>query len=138
MDSRQAFKFAFIARCIEQKLTASETLQRAKSACDQFEKNANDTLDAVAGAITKPVNAVVEAGRAILPYAMMAPPLFGGAAAYTLNRATDSDEIDVEDVKRRELADTYSRMSAQLNRQHELRQFKRQRQSGRSQRPVTL
>lgn len=138
MDSRQAFKFAFIARCIEQKLTTSETLHRAKAACDMFEKSANDTVDSVVGAFTRPVNAAVDAGRSILPYALAAPPLLGGAAAYTLNRATDSDEVDIADVKRRELTDTYARMTDQLRRKHELRQFKSQRQSGNQNRPVTL
>lgn len=52
----------------------------------------------------------------------------GGGAAYLTNKATDTDDADVDEYKQTELMDTYKRMAEQLRRKRELRDYKSDRQ----------
>lgn len=135
MDDRQAFKFAFLSRCLEDGLSPEESLLRAKTANDRFTKVAEIPFLSEAGVAAKGIaNAAKSTLGYAVPMALMAPPLAGGAAAYVLNKATDADDVDTADIKRRELADAYMRMATQLSRQKALRDYKAQRQAPR-QRP---
>lgn len=118
MQPREAFKIGFLARCVEEGLSPEETHARAKTAADCFAKQAGlkDTVDAVKG-VGVPL-ALLAAG---------APILTGGGAAYFVNKATDTDATDVQEIKDKELADTYRRMADQLRRQRKLRDYKSER-----------
>lgn len=119
MHPREAFKIGFLARCVEEGLSPDETRALAKSASDCFAKQAfglNDTVKAIKS-VTIP-GALALAG---------APILAGGGAAYFANQATDTDATDIEEIKKKELVDTYRRMADQLRRQRKLRDYKAER-----------
>jgi len=132
MLPQEAFKLGFLARCVEEGLSPEQTHNLAKQAADCFSKQA--FMDFV----NNPLKATVDTGKSTIdlakstiPLAMLglaAPPAIGGLAAYMSNKATDVDDAAaVEDVKKQELIDTYRRMSQQLNRQQQLRQYKKDR-----------
>lgn len=114
MTPREAFRFGFLARCVESNLTPEQTHELAKTAFDVLEKQA-----------MQPVQAMVDAAKAVgypaAALALAAPPALGGLAAYFSNKATDIDDDDVESIKRQELISQYRRMTDQLNRAKRLR-----------------
>jgi len=120
MHPREAFKIGFLTRCVESGLTPEATHNLIKSAGDCFNKRADswgkELFDAA-----KDVS---------IPTALMAaaaPVALGGGAAYFANQATDTDATDVEEIKQRELLDTYRRMSGQLKRRKQLQGYKADR-----------
>src|SRR6056297_3719453 len=119
MQARDAFKIGFLARCVEEGLSPEATHDLAKSAADCFDKYASGFKD------------IVDAAKGIAyPTAMLAaaaPIALGGGAAYFKNKATDTDATDIEEIKQKELLDTYNRMAEQLERQKQLRKYKAER-----------
>ena len=114
MDPREAFKIGFMARCIEEGLSQEKT-------AELVEKAAEGTI-----------SGLVDAGKAVTyPLALAAlaaPPTIGGLAAYFNNRALDtSDQGDVEEIKQRELTESYRRMAEQLRQTKALRDRKAKR-----------
>ena len=107
MTPQEAFRFGFLARCVESNLTPEQTHELAKTAFDVLEKQAS-------------VEGIVDAAKAVgypaAALALTAPPALGGLAAYFSNKATDIDDDDVESIKRQELISQYRRMADQLNR----------------------
>jgi hypothetical protein len=120
MHPREAFKIGFLARCVEQGLSPEDTRALAKSASDCFEKAGfsgfKDVLDTAKGI-----------GYPALAAAAAAPIALGGGAAYFANKATDTDATDIEEIKQKELVDTYRRMADQLRRQRKMRDYKAER-----------
>jgi len=115
MDPREAFKIGFMARCIEEGLSQEKTAELIEKAAD-------------GGTIS----GLVDAGKAVLypaaALALAAPPTIGGLAAYFNNRALDtSDEGDVEEIKQRELTESYRRMAEQMRQTKALRDRKAKR-----------
>jgi transcription initiation factor TFIIIB Brf1 subunit/transcription initiation factor TFIIB len=118
MHQKQAFKIGFLARCIEGGLSPEATRTLVKSAAEHFGKSS--------GVVREAVDLVKSLGPAAL-VAGAAPIALGGGAAYFANKATDTDATDVEEVKQKELVDTYRRMADQLQRQRKLRSYKADR-----------
>jgi hypothetical protein len=119
MHPKQAFQIGFLARCVEEGLSPEATRALVKSAAEHFEKvgfGFKDTVDAAKG-IGYP--AALLAGAA--------PIALGGGAAYLVNKATDTDATDIEEIKQKELLDMYRRMADQLQRQRKLRDYKADR-----------
>lgn len=121
LDARDAFKVAFLARCVEDSLTPEQMLDRVKEA--------QEKLALVGDAVGK----VVDVGKGLLdagigwgvPLALAAPPLLGAAGGAALAKGTDIDDRDVSDIKDQEVIDEYKRQSALLRRQRAVRDYQR-------------
>ena len=128
MTKRQLFKCAFIARCIDQGITApGEIAQRAESLCKQAAEGGGNsgilpyflgdalarTLSGIGGAAKDTAEG---AWNILGPAAIAAPPVIGGAAGYVLSKARDTTDFDAEEAKKRELIDEYKRQSGRLRR----------------------
>lgn len=114
MEPREAFKIGFMSRCIEEGLSQEKT-------AELIEKTANSTL-----------SGLVEGAKAVMypaaALALAAPPTLGGLAAYFNNKAVDTaDEGDVDEVKKKELRESYRRMAEQLRQSKGLRERKASR-----------
>jgi hypothetical protein len=126
LSPREAFKAGFLARCLDDGLTADQIAGRAEKAAAALEKVGS--LGQLAG------QAVSLAGKAVgglagygVPLAIAGPPVLGGVAGYGLARATDIDPSDVDDVKDREVVDEYRRQADRLRRQTAARDYRRAR-----------
>lgn len=129
MEPNEAFKVGFLARCLEDGLSAEQTKALAKRAFNcSLEKSAVGVGDAFKALMA---GASGLAGPA-LALGLAAPPAVGGLSAYLYNKATDVDEAEVDDIKNRELVETYKRMADQLRRSKKL-QIKKQQNKGRNQ-----
>ena len=120
MQPREAFRIGFLARCVEEGLSPEDTRRLAKSAAPLFTKEAVVTLRGL-------VEAAKGVGYPTLAAAATAPPAIGGLTAYLNNSAQDVDATDIDEIKQRELAQIYRRMSEQLRRKQQLRQTEAQR-----------
>lgn len=104
MTPKEAFRFGFLARCAEEGLSSAQTQQLIKQA-----------------------SALGDIAQFALPLAAI-PPTIGAAAAFLKNRALDTeDQGFTGDVQRQELAETYRRMAEQLQRQSQMRDYKKKR-----------
>ena len=104
MTPKEAFRFGFLARCVEEGLSSAQTQQ-----------------------IIKRAFALSDVAKFTWPLAAI-PPTLGAAAAVLKNRALDTeDQGFTEDVQQQELAETYRRMSEQLRRQSQMRAYKKKR-----------
>ena len=114
MTPREAFKIGFMARCVEEGLSTEKTAALMKEAADPSW-----------------LSSIVDAGKGILypaaALALAAPPAVGGLAAYFNNKATDTDADAVEEIKQKELIDSYGRMAEQLKQRKRLRDRKAER-----------
>jgi hypothetical protein len=122
MQPNEAFKIGFLARCVEEGLSPTQTGELVKQAAEQFEKQSlPNLLSTGTTAVNGLKNSLVGLGKASVPLLSMAaaaPPTLGAATAYLANRAVDvDDDAAVEDLRKQELIDTYRRMSEQLERQ---------------------
>ena len=120
MQPREAFRIGFLARCVEEGLSPEDTRRLTKSAASLFTKEAVVTLRGL-------VEAAKGVGYPTLAAAAIAPPAIGGLTAYLNNSAQDVDATDIDEIKQRELAQIYRRMSEQLRRKQQLRQTEAQR-----------
>jgi len=120
MQPREAFRIGFLARCVEEGLSPEDTRRLTKSAASLFTKEAVVTLRGL-------VEAAKGVGYPTLAAAATAPPAIGGLTAYLNNSAQDVDATDIDEIKQRELAQIYRRMSEQLRRKQQLRQTEAQR-----------
>ncbi len=124
LSAQEAFKIGFLSRCVEDRLTPDQMLDRVKRAHDLFEKTgfiggilqhiANKGVDLGAGALS----ATAQYG---IPAAIATPPILGGLAGYGLARATDVNDTDVADIKDREVIDEYRRQAEKLRQVREQR-----------------
>ncbi len=137
MDPRDAFKFGFMARCVELGLDGEDTSQLAKQAEDLLVKEGAAGLGSAALSILSGLGSaagsgIQTVGRVISDNALPAlaitaatPPTVGALAAYLKNRATDTDTVETGEVKQQELADTYRRAADRLRRANQAREAKR-------------
>tara|TARA_R110002051_G_scaffold61354_5_gene112580 strand:+ start:53989 stop:54312 length:324 start_codon:yes stop_codon:yes gene_type:complete len=93
-----------MARCVEERLSSEKTAELMQKAGEAGILDLAKSL-----------------GFGAAGLALAAPPAIGGLAAYFSNKATDSDASDIEEIKQKELVDSYRRMSAQLTRAKKLR-----------------
>lgn len=113
MEPREAFKIGFMARCVEEGLSQEKTAELIEKAADGLE------------GIVEGVKAVAYPAAAL---ALAAPPTLGGLAAYFNNKAVDTaDEGDVDEIKKKELRESYRRMADQLRQAKSLRERKASR-----------
>ena len=113
MEPREAFKIGFLSRCVEEGLSQEKTAELIEKASGTL----GDLFDAAKG-VVYPATAV----------ALAAPPTLGGLAAYFNNKAVDTaDEGDIEQIKQRELIDSYRRMARQLKSSRKVRERKASR-----------
>ena len=129
MQEKEAFKIGFLARCQEQGLSTQQTVSLVKKASEALGKQA---LDSVMGA---GVGAAGGLAKSLAPLvggiALAAPPAAGALASYFYNKATDTDADAVDNVKNKELADSYRRMADKLRRAQALRQKKSEKSKSR-------
>jgi hypothetical protein len=116
MSPRQAFKFGFLLRCIEDGCTPEDIREKVASLATRT-KTASfwgslKTLGLGAGAL-----------------ALAAPPIAGGLAGYGLAKATDIDDTDVEEAKNQELIQELQRQTDRAIRMRQARDYQKQRQS---------
>ena len=111
MNSQEALKLGFLARCVESGMSSEETHKLIKVAHSCFTKKGFSSIIDTARSAAVPA----------LAAALIAPPALGGMSAYLVNKATDADANDVEEIKRKELVRAYRRMADQLRRHKKIR-----------------
>lgn len=127
MDARQAFKAAFLARCVHDNVGPDDALRRVKL---QQEKVAvaMDVLRGITSLAGKGVDAVSRLGSTALgwgiPLAIAAPPTAGAIAGYGIAKAQDIDDTDVDELKRQELIRELRLRADSLERHREARQHR--------------
>lgn len=128
LTPRDAFKVGFLRRCIEDGLSIEQAHERVKVALDKL---------ALFGELAK---GVTEAGGKLLdtginwgvPLALAGPPVLGGVAGYGLSKATDIDDVSVDEIKKREIIDELKRQTDRLHQDKRIRDYRAQRkQTGR-------
>lgn len=101
LDSRTAFKVAFLKKCAEQGLTLEETHEVVKQALNQKQ----------AGVFRDSFSTVKNLGLAA---ALAGPPIAGYAIGSTIPKLTDMEEQDVKDMKKRQLIEEYRRLARDM------------------------
>jgi len=121
LNAREAFKVAFLARCVEDGLTPDQMLDRVKEAQEKFA-----FIGQALGKVMDVGKGVVDAGIGWgVPIALAAPPALGALAGAALAKGTDIDDRDVADIKDQEVIDEYRRQSSLLKRQRAVRDYQR-------------
>lgn len=128
MTEKEAFVLGFIHRCVADGLNAEQISAQVKKAEDVLSAALNHA-EKRAGILGDVAGAVGNVATTALPLAIAAPPILGGLGGYALARATDIDDTDVEDVKSRELIDTYKVEAEKLRRAKQQRAAKQQQMS---------
>ena len=111
LDERQQFKAAFISRCIEHGVTDPGDI--AAAARQGTEKMAFLGLGQAAGSVldtAKGLGGVALGGLAI------APPLAGLLAGNALGNAGNLNDVDAEEVRRKEKIEEYRKQIERLRR----------------------
>ena len=120
LDKKQAFKAAFIARCIEAgHTTPEEVLGQVKVAQEKLAGILGDITGAGKGALSVAGKGL----RAALPLAVLAPPILGGTAGYLAAKTTDIDDTDVEEAKNQEILDELRRQTERLLYQRKAKEY---------------
>ena len=120
LTDREAFKSAFIARCIEEGFTTpAQVHTQVKQALDSFKPQEKKAF--LGGAVDALSNA---AGWAI-PVAAAAPPMIGAGLGYAAARAGDVDDADVSEMKRQELIDELRRHTRQARRRNPVKDYRK-------------
>ena len=112
MTPEEAFQFGFIARCVEEGLSADDIVQRAEKLASTLEKtalNASDVVGAGMKAVTLPLTAA-----ALFPVATYAAGRGLGSLAAQASKTDPEDEI--EWAKKQELKDEYDRRISELRK----------------------
>ena len=132
MTPQEAFKFGFFARCAAEGLDEQQTYELT-------EKIAGGPLlpalaaSAAAPFIASSVMSQVPNPLPLLAGALAIPPAVGGGLAYMKNTMVDPNGGNTANVRNQELIDTYARLTDQLKRQSESREFqKKRKRSGRA------
>jgi hypothetical protein len=127
LDPRTAFKVGFLSRCVEEGLAFEAISARVKAAADALEalpapgqeKAALFGLEKLVDLSKPVVDKVLGWG---IPAALAAPPIAGGLTGYAAAKAFNtSDDVDSDEIKKRELIDEYRRQIAHLTRRREAR-----------------
>lgn len=125
LTPREAFKVGFISHCIDQGIDLSKA---AGDIDDLVEKVAGLTdLPGKALDLAKPV--ISNALGYGIPIGIAAPPILGGLAGYGIAKATDADDTDVDEIKKREKVQAYQDAIQKLQREQQARTYKTDRQS---------
>lgn len=118
LTPREAFKFGFLARCVEDGLSPAQVVEKAAAVF------IHDPFGAAEDAAKSTAKLMMGVG---VPLALAAPPVLGGLAGFGLSRATDVNQRDVDEVKNDELTDEYRRQADLLRRTQALRTARKNR-----------
>lgn len=129
-SSRRAFKIAFMQKCAEAGMTPAETLDVAKKAITALEKQAveptsvtGQLLDVAAWPLKNLLwpgvkNVAWPIVKGVSPIAagalLLGPPVAGLSAGYAAAKATDMDETDVDNLRKRRLVEEYRQQAQRL------------------------
>lgn len=98
MNAREAFKFGFVARCVDDDVDPAVLAKQASTGWGALMDSIKD-LGMLGGGL-----------------ALAAPPIIGAAGGYTAGRLSGSmDDSDIEEVKKQELIDELRRQTARLS-----------------------
>ena len=119
LAANEAYKVGFLARCVEADMSPDQMLSLVKQAQEKV-AFLSGLLDRAADVAKGVGSAGVGYG---IPLALAAPPVLGGLAGYGLERATDIDDTDIEDIKDKEVLEEYQRQTAKLLRDRQVRDY---------------
>ena len=117
LDSKTAFKVAFLRRCAEQGFTREETHEVVKQALEHVKEGGvlGDALRAPFGIARDLASKLTGVG---LTAALIAPPAVGYGIGRAIPMLTDIEDQDVKEMKKRQLIDEYRRLANELTRKH--------------------
>lgn len=130
LSPQEAFKLGFLSNCVEKGLSIEQMREEVKKASDQL-------VDVEKRAFLEPERAALwddlgdllkDVGRIGMGGLILGPPAIGAAGGILHSRLSDVDDEDVEDVKKREVADEYRRQAQRLRqtaRMRDQRTFKK-------------
>jgi len=125
MDDRQAFKFGFMLKCIDNGLTTPgemlTAVKQAEAALDAPVKQAEGPMSMLGSAwngATGLANTALSWG---IPLALAAPPLLGAGIGHLAAKAQDISDQDVDEAKNNELIEAYGREAARSRREGVIR-----------------
>lgn len=127
LDERTAFKFGFLACCADAGLSPREAYELVKSATEKQSFEIPIVSDVVRGGVDVTKSLAGALSTYGLPALLAAPPVAGGAIGYGLAKMTDMDDVDVGEVKKRELIEEYRRQQHRLLRSRAARDYRQQR-----------
>src|SRR6185312_15461166 len=121
MDTAQAFRFGFLARCAEEGLAPDQALARAKSALALVKQaNGAGLAGRALGMLGPALTGAKDTAMTVFPWIVgggaVTAAMLGAAAA----KAQDAD-FDPSEAKRQELIDTLNFHTDQLRRRQLLR-----------------
>lgn len=139
LTAREQFKFGFLKACAERGMTDDEMHEVVKAAISAIEADALQEKQAIIDltkvpglsllgkGIEKGIGTTFDLGKWIAQKGLLAtavaPIGIGGAAGYALGRSRGAmSDMDIDEVKREELATAYRRAARHLQQQNELAQ----------------
>tara|TARA_R110002020_G_scaffold16515_14_gene58301 strand:- start:336 stop:764 length:429 start_codon:yes stop_codon:yes gene_type:complete len=129
LSSQEAFKLGFLSNCVEKGLSIEQMRSEVKKASDQLtdvEKNAWEFPFAPErAAIVDDIGDILkDVGRLGIGGLVLGPPAAGAAAGILHSRMSDVDDEDVDDIKKREVADEYRRQAERLRQSARMRDYR--------------
>lgn len=119
MTPQEAFKLGFLARCVEENLSQEKIAEAALGLANLK----------IAGMGQEFLDTVTDLGKGAVGVALAAPPAAGALTAYLASKASDPTELDVEEIRKRELLDEYRRAAQKLEQQNLSRLYKQKRKT---------
>jgi len=115
LNDREAFKAGFLKHCADEGLSLPESLALVKQASSELEKMSFLGLDGTIGKIVDIARDLTKTvGSYAVPMALLGPPAVGVGAAATYAAATDTDETDVANTRKKELAEVYREQAKKI------------------------
>ena len=145
LDARQAFKAAFLHRCLEQGLSLDETHDAVKEACEELEqsgrkeanvwpwlKNNIPGVAAVSGMASGAAQGFASRLPGLAAGAYLGVPIIGGGlAGYGIAKMQGLNDEDPDEIKTQEKIDAYRRAAIRAHLQKKLYGAKNQRRPSR-------
>jgi len=134
LSPQEAFKLGFLSNCVEKGLSIEQMREEVKKASDQLDdvskRAAFDWFAPERGAIMDDAGDIVKSivGTGMWGLAL-APPAVGATAGILHSRLSDVDDEDVDDIKKRELADEYRRQAQRLRQSARMRDYRESKKS---------
>lgn len=119
MTPQEAFKLGFLARCVEENLSQEKIAEAALGLANLKTAGVGQEL----------LDTFTDLGKGLVGAAIVAPPAAGVLTSYLANKASDPTELDVEEIRKRELLDEYRRAAQKLEQKNLSRMYKQKRKS---------
>lgn len=110
---REAFRIGFLKRCVDDGLTPVQTRDRFEKAAEFLEKQGTSMLGEAGGALNKLLGSAATYGVAL-------PIAAGVGGGYLANKMTE-DDLDEDDVRKRELIEELQHWTRRANEQNKLK-----------------